>query len=212
MRVRVSRRAAVMGVGSLVIGGWEALRAGNVTEASWETVGTVAVAVAAALLHELGHAVAAWGWGVPIRSLRLDLFGARMDLGGMLSYKQEWVIAAGGPLVNLLSALFVWPYCMRAGFDGSGGVFLVASLVLGGINLLPVQSLDGGRMLHALLSFFRGERAGDVALRLTTGLFLGSLWLLSVYALLRVGQMLTLFTFTLCLLFRSLSLETGQNG
>ena len=53
MRVRVSRRAAVMGVGSLVMGGWEALRAGNVTEASWETVGTVAVAVAAALLHEL---------------------------------------------------------------------------------------------------------------------------------------------------------------
>ena len=37
----------------------------------------------AALLHEIGHGVAAWGWSVPIRTLRLDLFGARMELGGL---------------------------------------------------------------------------------------------------------------------------------
>ncbi|MBR5124673.1 MAG: hypothetical protein IKU90_06025 [Clostridia bacterium] len=212
MRVRISRRAAVMGVGSLALGVWEVLRARDAAATLWGTAGTVVMVVVAALLHELGHAVAAWGLGAPIRSLRLDLFGARMELGGMLSYGQEWMIAMGGPLVNLLSAVLVLPHCLRAGFDGSGGIFLAASAVLGGVNLLPVQSLDGGRMLHALLSLLGGARAGDMALRLTTGLFLGGLWLLSVYALLRVGQMLTLFTFSLCLLFRLVSPETGQNG
>ena len=50
-----------------------------------------------------------------------------------------------------------------------------------------------------------GERAADVTLRAATGLALGGLWLLSVYALLRVGEALSLFAFALCLLLRLLS-------
>jgi stage IV sporulation protein FB len=175
-----------------------------------EALRVVAVIAAAAILHELGHIVVAWGCGIPVKTLRLDLFGARMELGGMLSYKRELAVAAGGPFVNLLSAVFVLPFCVRWGFEGSGGLFLAASVCLGGLNLLPVQSLDGGRMLNAALSLLFGAEVGDGAVRLTTGLFLGGLWLLSVYALLRVGHMLTLFAFTLCLLFRLLVPETGQ--
>ena len=75
MRVRISRRAAVMGVGSLALGVWEVLRARDAAATLWGTAGTVVMVVVAALLHELGHAVAAWGLGAPIRSLRLDRDG-----------------------------------------------------------------------------------------------------------------------------------------
>lgn len=210
MRVKVSRRAAVMGVGSILLGFLSGLRAVGGEGTPWETVGAVGVITAAALLHELGHAAVAWGCGIPVRSLRLDLFGARMELGGVLSYGRELAVAAGGPLVNLLSAALAYPLCALYGFEGGMGLFFIASLCLGGLNLLPVQSLDGGRILGCALSLLLGAEAGERAVALTTGLFLGGLWLLSVYALLRVGQMLTLFSFTLCLLLRLLIPETGQ--
>ena len=80
-----------------------------------------------------------------------------------------------------------------------------ASLGLGLLNLLPVRGLDGGRMLSCALALTAGERAADVTLRVTTGLALGCLWLLSVYALLRAGETLSLFVFSVCLLTRLLS-------
>jgi hypothetical protein len=62
-------------------------------------------------------------------------------------------------------------------------------------------------MLCCGLSLLLNERAAAVTLRFTTGLALGSLWLLSVYCLLRLGETLTLFTFALCLLIRLLTDE-----
>ncbi len=201
MRVKISPMAAVFFGGMMLVsalpllareGGLGDLRAG-ITEAL--------TVVWAALLHELGHIAAAWGWRVPVRSLRLDLFGARMELGGLMGYSAELAVAAGGPFVSLAVAAVAWP--LGALWEGAS-LLAAVSLGLGLLNLLPVRGLDGGRMLTCALSLLFGERAADTTLRLTTGLALGVLWLLSVYALLRVGQTLSLFTFTLCLLFRLL--------
>jgi stage IV sporulation protein FB len=164
-------------------------------------MGEAVTVASAAFLHELGHILAAWGWGIPLRGLRLDLFGARMELGGLLSYRAELAVAAGGPFVSLAAAALVRPLGC---FLGGAYLFSAVSLGLGLINLLPVRSMDGGRMLFCALSLLFGERVADVTLRVTTGLFLGGLWLLSVYCLLRLGETLTLFTFALCLLIRLL--------
>lgn len=204
MRIRISRRAAVMALGGVLLGVVHTLLNGDGLRDLGEMVSFFLIVVAAALLHELGHAVMAWGCGVPIKALHLDIFGARMELCGMLSYKRELAVAAGGPFFNLLSAAFALPFCYFGSWDGRAELFLAASVCLGGLNLLPVQGLDGGRMLGCTLSSLFGVEAGDRVVRLTTALCLGALWLLSVYALLRVGQMLTLFTFTLCLLLRLL--------
>ena len=58
----------------------------------------------AALIHELGHLAAAVACGVRITGMRLDLFGARLELPGLLSYRQELLVALGGPAANLLTA------------------------------------------------------------------------------------------------------------
>lgn len=204
MKVKISRRAAVMVIGGGVIWLVSMLSGGEGAPDPWGGITAAGVVFFAALIHELGHVTAAWGAGVPIQALRLDLFGARMELSGMLSYGQELLVAAGGPFFSLLSAALTLPFCLHLGGEGSIGLFFAASLCLGGLNLLPVQSMDGGRMLGSALSLLFGAKAGDTALRLTTGLCLGGLWLLSVYTLLRVGQMLTLFVFSLCLLLRLL--------
>ena len=70
------------------------------------------------------------------------------------------------------------------------------------MNLLPVASLDGGRILSCLLSLTLGADAARRVLRLLSLFLLSLLWLLSVYALLRAGQFLSLFVFSFSLLVR----------
>ena len=195
--MRIHPAAAVMAVGMTLAALWTAVR----TEAGLDVGGMAAVAVAA-MLHEMGHGLAAWGWSVPIRSMKLDLFGARLELGGLTGYTAELSVAAGGPLASLVCFALLRPWGAESGWTGMLGT---ASLGLGLLNLLPVRGLDGGRMLSCALALTAGERAADVTLRVTTGLALGCLWLLSVYALLRAGETLSLFVFSVCLLTRLLS-------
>lgn len=202
MRVKISPLAGILAAGGLLMSVLSALSDGeglaDLQKGLWEVL-TVALA---ALLHELGHLAAAWGWGVPVKALRLDLFGARMELDGLLSYRAELAVAAGGPLVSLLAAALVYP--LGRLWD-EAYLFAAVSVGLGLLNLLPVRGLDGGRMLACGLSLLFGERGADVTLRVTTGLALGGLWLLSVYALLRAGETLSLFVFALCMLVRLLT-------
>ncbi len=172
--------------------------------------GTLLPLLAAILLHEAGHIVAARLCGVRLRGLRLDLFGARLGLVGTMSYRRELAVAAAGPLVNVVSAAVMISACAAGTGTVSaylasgerGGVFALCSLSLAAVNLLPVRSLDGGRILYCALAPTCGQRVADTVLILGTALCLGSLWVFSVYALLRVGEMLSLFAFSLCLLFR----------
>lgn len=207
MKIRIQPALVLFALGGLALAVTETARSGDGMLVPGQRLSEVLVIAAAALLHECGHAVAAWGCGVNIRTLRLDLFGARMELSGMMSYGQELWVAAGGPLVNFLSAALVYPLWRAHGgaIEGCLFLFTVVSLGLGGLNLLPVGTLDGGRILRCAVAHLFGDRAAETVLCLTTALCLGGLWLLSVYALLRAGQMLSLFVFTLCLLFRMLS-------
>ena len=163
---------------------------------------------------ELGHLAAAVACGVRITGMRLDLFGARLELPGLLSYRQELLVALGGPAANLLTATVLfraWTACgcpvcgaspSLSGWALVLGVLLPASLGLCAVNLLPVASLDGGRILSCLLSMTLGADAARRVLRLLSLFLLTLLWLLSVYALLRAGQFLSLFVFSFSLLVR----------
>lgn len=98
------------------------------------------------LLHELGHMAAAATCGGRVRRLSLTAVGAELALSYdvPLSYGRDTLIALAGPAANLVT----------------GGLFLACgqqlpgmlSLGIGAFNLLPVQPLDGGRVLHGLLA------------------------------------------------------------
>ena len=156
--------------------------------------------VVAVLLHESGHLLAAWLLGVRMRGLRLDLLGARLDTDGrMLSFGEEWLLAAGGPMASLLTAALaalLWTACAWA------RAFSCVSLVLGLLNLLPIRSFDGGRMLACSLQAVADAKVSARVLNCTSFLALFLLWSASVYVLLRVGDGLSLFCFSLSLFLR----------
>ena len=159
-----------------------------------------ALTLLAAFLHECGHLLAARWLGIPIRSLRLELLGVRLDVsGGLLSYSDEWLLCATGPIVSLLCAAAVAPLWS---FGEVFRIFSAASLVLGLLNLLPIGDFDGGRMLRSFCAHFFGVRFAAKILELTSALFWFFLWSVAVYFLLLRGDGLSLFCFSVSLLWR----------
>ena len=105
------------------------------------------------LLHESGH-IAAWivfTGMLPV--LELSPGGIGLCLGSaQLSPRQEGVLAAAGPAVNLIvaGAAYLW---MQRSASYWGWFFLGTNLLVGGFNLLPVGPLDGKRIWN---NFFGG--------------------------------------------------------
>ncbi len=162
--------------------------------------GVTAMTLLAALLHECGHLFAARCLGIPPTCLQLDFLGARLEISGhLLSYGSEWILCAAGPLTSLLCAALAAPLWHLSPLAQA---FSCASLVLGLLNLLPIRSFDGGRMLECALSRFFGPRTAFLCMTLCSFLFLFLLWATAVYFLLRAGDGLSLLCFSMSLFLR----------
>lgn len=122
-------------------------------------------------LHELGHAFAALRFKIPVRQIVL------LPLGGVALIEdspekpfQELIIAACGPLVNVLIAIVLWlvsgssmqmldgrnlfPINGELGLTSMVSWLIQANISLVIFNLLPAFPLDGGRIFRAFLAFF----------------------------------------------------------
>jgi len=167
--------------------------------------GLCLVTVVAALLHECGHLLAARLLRIPLGGFRLSFLGARLEVSGrVMSYGEEWLLCAAGPFVSLCAAALVAPLWQYAEVARA---FSCASLVLGLLNLLPIRSFDGGRMLSCALARFCGTRAAERGEALCSFFFLFLLWATAVYFLLRAGDGLALFCFSLALFLRFFETE-----
>lgn len=159
--------------------------------------GFCAVTVLAAVLHECGHLLATKCLRVPLGSLRMDFLGARLEVSGrLLSYGEEWLLSAAGPFASLLVAALAAPLW---GLLPLSRLFSCASLLLGLLNLLPVSSFDGGRMMETTLFRFLSEESARRIMRFSSFLFLFLLWAIAVYFLIRAAGGISLLCFSMSL-------------
>lgn len=121
------------------------------------TVVWIAIIFVSVLVHEFGHALTAVYFGQSA-SINLMVFGGvTQRTGGKLKLWQDFIIVLNGPLFGLL--LCLGAYSLYENIGTSYGqltaytlyVTSVVNLFWTFVNLLPVQPLDGGRLLRIIL-------------------------------------------------------------
>ena len=155
-------------------------------------------AIAVAFLHEMGHICAARMCGIALKELKLDIFGAAITpASSFYSYRQETVLAAAGPIVNIVLGFALLPFYKCGEWVQ---MLTVASFFLGTLNLLPIEGFDGGRVLYCILAVRLSQGAVDRICGAISFLTIFLIWSLSVYLILTLGASLSLFVFSYTLL------------
>ena len=156
--------------------------------------GVVWQGLLACVLHELGHLAALFALGSEIKEIKITVFGAKMKFNDHLSYAEEAVAAAAGPFVNLVLAFICsrlhWLYPF-AGVNFALAVF----------NLLPVGTLDGGRLVGCLAAQFGNQQLSDRIVMCVTYTFTAIFGIVGVGAAL-FWRNLTLLIMCFWLIFR----------
>ena len=143
------------------------------------------------ILHEMGHLTASMLYRKYPVSIGIMPTGISIGLHCAHSYTEEIVIAAAGPLMNLVYCTIA--PCFPSALDQT---VTSVSLFLCLLNILPIVTLDGGRVLRSTLAFLFGEVVADTVLQLTTSLCLVCLWILSLYIFFYSGINITLLVFS----------------
>ncbi len=150
-------------------------------------------------LHELGHSMACIRCGLHVQEILLLPIGGMAKVSGMdLKPRDEILVAAAGPLVNLLLfPLFMLGYRLCAATEFLFGASLMYNLafinmILALFNLIPSFPMDGGRIFRALMTPRLGrikatQLAAGVGKTIAVGFFLlGLLYLHLVMMLMAV--------------------------
>lgn len=177
--------------------------------------------VLAIAFHGAGHCLFARAQGIRLRKMIPTATGLRLICENRVfpSYRAELLVALGGPIGNLVgNALFILLLFLVKGtplapiLQPFGRDLLALSLFLGLWNLLPIAGFDGGCILRCfILDHTKKPCAMAIAdhiLSVTSAACFLSLWLLSLYLLLRSGRAFFLYLFCLQL-FRGTYLESS---
>lgn len=124
---------------------------------SWQEVAlTGALALAALVVHETGHAVAAHATGRTVERIEFGLAGGAVTSGDTTPWRRVAAIAAG-PLAEIAVGSLLWSAGGGHWASPLGAAGFIA-LLNGAGNLLPFHpALDGYR----LLAFIRLARRGN---------------------------------------------------
>ncbi len=169
-----------------------------------------AVAILAAAIHELGHIICAHFLKIKMSQMTIGILGARLNITeSNISYKKEFLLCFSGPLANIISAIsMIFLYHISKSDASSIYIlfYIVASFFLAALNLLPIKSFDGGRMLICVLASKIDLYKAEKIICYISFCIIFLLWIISMYLMLKLGTSLTLFVFSTAL-FADLFLE-----
>ncbi len=131
------------------------------------------------VLHELGHALVAKHYQLPITQITLFIFGGVAEIKKEpQTPKVEFLMAIAGPIVSVVLGVVLyfltlwgqsshWPIPVTA----VTGYLALINIVLALFNLIPAFPLDGGRIFRSILWWIKKDAgwATKVASRMGSG-------------------------------------------
>lgn len=152
----------------------------------YEQKGLAAGCLAASLIHECGHLLMMVFCRCLPRRIVVGIFGMRMerDHTCSLGLIEEILVSAGGPAINLLCCVIFFLLDKQQA--------AAIHLILAGLNLLPIDSLDGGTIvLHILYHFLTYDTANRV-MQIVSIMTVFPLGVAGFYILLKTGTNVSL--------------------
>ena len=153
----------------------------------YDRSGTLLLALLSALLHEMGHVLAAQLCGLGVKELEFMLFGIKMVLKKPLSLvlikPKLFVLSAGAAVNIILFILFSFlSYKTAALINLATAIF----------NLLPAKTLDGGRILLEILNLKFDPSLSEKISDIVSLLFSALLFIMGAFVLCYSGYNLSL--------------------
>lgn len=148
--------------------------------------------VFAVLIHESGHILCAKLLKIKIRKMVLSPLGARIEIEDNLPYFKELLLSLAGPAFGIVGCVAgltlsrIFPLFLQ---------FAFISLALSLFNLLPLATLDGGRVIFCLCALIFSLEFAERCIKLLTFLTLFVIWLFSAYIMIKFAGGLSAFVF-----------------
>jgi Zn-dependent proteases len=134
----------------------------------------------AALIHEFGHLAAMFICGVKVERITVYPFGLDIRTSSQIkSYKQDLFIKSAGIFVNISAALL----CLAVKENLYISFFMMSNIMFAVLNILPINSLDGGEILESLLLMYMNPNTVMKIMKPVSFVFIVILWIVAVYVL-----------------------------
>lgn len=111
--------------------------------------GYAAVGLAACIWHELGHLAFMTALDIPVKKVLFYGAGIKIVTDRQLEYapfKTGFAVLIAGSAANFAASLVLYQFG-----DTGLKLFAAVNLAIGAFNLLPLQNLDGGKILILLI-------------------------------------------------------------
>ena len=161
---------------------------------------TVIISLLSSMLHEMGHLWFMYLFRQRVEKVTFGAFGVRIDrqFTCRLSYKKEAVIALGGIMVNFIIAFTGAIYYHIWGSDFSLKLTAV-NIIIAIFNMIPIDTLDMGRVLRYTLLCRIDENKCDRILSIISMVFINLLAIGCLAVNILVGFNLSLIIVTVYL-------------
>lgn len=121
----------------------------------------------AIFMHETAHLFAMWVLESAPKQIRLIPASVQIVRKMNTRQKNDIIIAACGPIVNII--LFLSLYVNYMSFKNEMCLYYaLINLIVGLFNLLPVSGLDGGTILFNIISRKKDIRTAQITVKLLT--------------------------------------------
>ena len=141
--------------------------------------------IISAVIHEGGHIIALLMLKKGRKAMPYgDITGLRIGIG-MLSYKEEFICAVSGPLLNIL----LWILSLFWRSSDYIYTFGLLNLMSAVSNLLPIEEYDGYRALRAIFSMILSDATRvENILRAISFFFSVLMTFFSLFVMLKLGE------------------------